>query len=190
SGAGAENIGVAGAVAIDISGGETRAEISAGANVVSKGAGGDVLVQASSTADDAAIADARTSGGKGVGACLAVAVATHDVDSELDGTVGSSHDVNIVGIGNFKTTTNAFAGAQGGRATAPAIALSIANNDTSALLKAGAMLTVASDLLVRASHRTTSRSSGGGGAAGSDSAVGAALAVTIGLDDAVATVGG
>ena len=63
SGSGSTNLGVAGALAINVPGGTTRAALEAGSTVTVSGAvTGDVVVQANTTTNDTALADAKAPG--------------------------------------------------------------------------------------------------------------------------------
>src|SRR5205807_881360 len=106
------------------------------------------------------------------------------------GSIDSGGAVNVLANGDYTGTTLAQGGAAGGTAVAPALALTISDNDTFALLNAAAVVNAAGDMLVRAYHRGRPSSTAKGRAAGTNTAVGASLALTLGLDDVNSSVAG
>ena len=192
SGVGATDVGVAGAFALNIGNADGTARIGSSANVATNIPTGDVQVMSNTTATDSASADATASGfaGTGVGASVALNIGNNSAMAEAGGTVTSSNDVQVVANGDYTVNTNADGGAVADVAVAPAVAFSIDDSQTSAVILVGALISVSGDLLVRSFHRTRSDSRGRGAAAGADTAVGASAGVAIGIGGARSTVRG
>jgi hypothetical protein len=195
SGEGSTDVGVAGALALNIPAAASHAAVAAGGSVTLTGppATSDVTVQATTTVShDNATADGKALGfaKTGVGASVALDIPGNGAAAEVSGSVTSPHQVTVSADGDYTATATAAAGATGGTITAPALSLAVPHNTTLALIGAAAVVSAGAMMLVRASHRGTSTSRARGDTAGSDVAVGAALAVGVGLDDDEAEVAG
>jgi hypothetical protein len=193
SGAGSTNVGVAGALAMNFPGGKSRAAVDTGGSVtLPQTATGNVTLTATTKTTDTATADGKAQGFSkvGVGASFALNVTSNGATAEVDGSISGPHNVTVLAHGDYTTATTAAAGATGGTAIAPALALGVTNNATSALVAATATLSLGGSLLVHALHRGKSTTRGRGDAAGPGVAVGADLALNIGLDSTEATIAG
>ncbi|MDB5563153.1 MAG: leukotoxin LktA family filamentous adhesin, partial [Hyphomicrobiales bacterium] len=188
SGAGGENVGVAGSVAVNLVDTESVASMAAGAVVV---AGGGVSLTSADQSKSSALAKADVTGGKvGVGASIATnIVANRALATIADGiVVTNATDLTLSAIAAHEITTEADAGSAGGISVTPALALSMVNNTTTAQLGtlAGTQA-VSGNILISAKQRATETTEASGIAAGSKAAVGAALALALINDNVTAT---
>ena len=194
SGQGSTTVGVAGALALDIPGANSQAEIAAGGSVVLKGLPtGSVTVQATTTVtQDNATANSKASGfaHTGVGASVAIDIAGNGATAQASGTVTSPDQVTVFASGSYNETDTAAAGATGGTAAAPSLALAVTHNVTLALVGAAAVISAGGQMLVRALHRDKSTSTASGTAAGSAVALGAVIGIDVGLDNDQAAIEG
>jgi hypothetical protein len=194
SGQGSTNVGVAGALALNLPAATSHAAIAAGGSVLLKGPKtGDVTVQATTTVtQDNATADGKALGfaHTGVGASVALDITGNGATAEASGTVTAPDQVTIFASGNCTATATAAAGAKGGTPVAPALALAVTHNTTLALVGSAAVISAGGTMLVRALHRGKSTSKARGDTAGTSVAVGAALGVDVGLDSDEATIAG
>jgi hypothetical protein len=194
SGQGSTSVGVAGALALDLPGASSQAAVAAGGSAVVKGSTtGDVVVRATTTViQDVATANAKASGfaKTGVGASVALDIPTNAATAEALGTVTSPDQVTVFASGSYNSTATAAAGATGGTATAPALALDVPDDSTLATVGAAALIAAGGQLLVRALHRDKTTGQATGATAGSGVAVGAALGLDVGLDSDKATIAG
>ena len=135
SGAGASNVGVAGAVAINIVNNTSQALLATGASVAA--GGGDVNVTSLNDSSDLTFAEpagAATGESLGVGASVALNIITGKTLSEIQ--TGAA----LTGAGNFTVTANSSQtidtwgqnGASGGIALSGGVAIDIANVQTTA----------------------------------------------------------
>ena len=106
------------------------------------------------------------------------------------GTVTSPDQVTIFASGSYNETDTAAAGATGGTAPAPALALAVTHNVTLAMVGTAAVISAGGQMLVRALHRDKSTSTASGNAAGSAVALGAAIGIDVGLDNDEAAIEG
>ncbi|WP_183023997.1 leukotoxin LktA family filamentous adhesin [Variovorax sp. UMC13] len=192
SGAGASNVGVAGALAVNAIDSATAAALRGGANVTLAGAGGDVALTARNASASTAKATPAASGASGdkvgIGASVAVnVVGTRTLAQLADGAqLQGARDVALDAGGTHAVTTEAEAGSEGGISITPSVAVSIANNTTQASLGASSKLplTLGGDLLLNAAQSATTRTTAKGSAVGGKAAIGAAVAVAL-VDDLV-----
>ena len=117
-------------------------------------------------------------------------IAGNGATAEASGTVTSPDQVTVFASGSYTESDTADAGATGGTAAAPALALAVTNNVTMALVGTAAVISAGGQMLVRALHRDKSTSTASGSAAGSAVAVGAAIGIDVGLDNDEATIDG
>ncbi|HEY1378701.1 MAG TPA: hypothetical protein VGF55_18020, partial [Gemmataceae bacterium] len=192
SGAGATDVGVAGAFALNVARGHAHAAVGPVGSVTVSSPAGDIVIQASGTTSDAATADGTVPGfpDVGVGASLAINIPGNSTTAEVNGAVTGSRDVTLLADGLYTSTTSARAGAAGGTATAPALAIAVTGNDTLSQVGTGAVVSAGRSLLVRAHHATGSATDARGDASASGVSVGAAAALNIVLDSAHALVAG
>ncbi|WP_299742259.1 leukotoxin LktA family filamentous adhesin [Devosia sp.] len=186
SGAGAENVGVAGSLATNIIDTESRAALEPAATIDLTG---DLSLTASNASSSAAIAkptETGVTGGKvGVGVSAALNVVANRATAEVaDGVVLTGADATtLAATGEFSVESEAKAGSSGGISVTPALALNMVSNATTARVGTGGLLTLGSlDLsaVQQASNKATVTAS----AAGSKAAVGAGLAIAL-LNDTV-----
>jgi hypothetical protein len=194
SGRGSTSVGVAGALALDLPGASSHAEIAAGSSAAATGStAGDVLVQALTTvAQDNATANGKVPSftRTGVGASVAIDIPTDGATAAASGTVTAPRNVTVSASGIYASTATAVAGATGGTAMAPALALDVSHDTTMALVGSAALIGAGGAMLVSARHRDKSTGFGRGDTAGSDVAVGAALGLDFDLGSDAATIAG
>lgn len=191
SGAAASSVGVAGALAVNTVENRTRALVG-GAGAVNAG-GGNVRIEAANESEstaEAKPADGGTSGDSvGIGASVAINVATNEVRAAVEdgGQVNGAQDVTLAATGRHEMATAAEAGAAGGIGLTPVVAVSVADNTTTARLGSGGALVLSGNLLVGATHSGSTTTSAKADVAGEKAAIGAAVAVGVVSDVALAT---
>jgi hypothetical protein len=172
-------------VALNLITDTTRALIDASTTV--NAGSGDVSLTAAQTASSTATAKAANTGTGtyGVGASLALDYSNATVRAEVADAaqLTSANNVAVKATSSANMTTEVQAGAKGGTAVSPAVAISLAGNDTTARLGTGSQLTLGGALTVAAQHSGTVVTSAGADAAGSSVAVGAAVAQTVAGDN-------
>ena len=195
SGAGASNVGIAGSLALNLIDTESLATIATGATVAVTGSGphsGFVTLATDDETTISATAAANVTGGKvGIGGSVALniignrSIAEVDNDASIDGVVDLSLSANAVHV----ISTEADAGAAGGIAITPALALSLIDNTATAQLDGpGTATQVATgDVTIAAAQQATESTIASGSAAGSTAALGAALSLALINDDVSAT---
>jgi len=206
AGAGAKDVGVAGALALNVGVNKSEAVIPTGATV-NAGIGASEIT-ATNVSTSTVNAEATAAGGNvGVGASVAVNVARNRARAEIEAgailhgdtrTSPSTGDLSVSATGSHEVSTTALGGAgripDGSATTAvtPVIAVTVANNDTIARvnISQGEPVIVNGHLTLNASHDAQTNTTATGSADGEGTAVGAALAVNVALDDAVAEVAG
>ena len=202
SGAGSDDIGVAGSLALNIIIDHTEATVTSGA-VVAAGTGDvSVLAENNMTATAQALADAEGgSSSVGIGASVAINVLTpnHTWAKVMDGAIlTGGHDFTVKATQIQNVTTTVHAGSKGGDAISPAVAIAIVLSDTNASLgTAGSTVSASGNVTVQASYDGTVTTSGDADAAGDSVAVGAIVGLNIiAIDTAgtttrsIATTGG
>ena len=135
SGAGASNVGFAGALAINIA--QTSVESKIDAGTTPTFGGSDLTVEASSTTKTVTKAAAKTEvddSATGIGASVAFAYADNDtraaIEDRRDGQLAPG-DVTVSATGKHTTDTKADGGAAGGETgVTPVAATSVPINDT------------------------------------------------------------
>jgi hypothetical protein len=191
SGAGATNIGVAGSFALNLIDTQSVARVMGGA-VVTVAGGAVSLASDNGTAATASALpkDAGASGGSvGVGAGIAMNIVANRSFADLadDGVVTGAGALSLSALGTHTATTTAEAGSAGGVSLTPALALSLITNTTTARLGSGGVQTVAGSVSVLAAQHASVTTTASGKAAGSKAAIGAALALALVDDRALAT---
>jgi hypothetical protein len=188
AGAGATKTGVAGALALNVVTNKTEAIAPAGATIAA--GTGDVTFEARTNRFDSAKALADAKAGKvGVGASIAinVLVPNHTTASIADGvTLSGGGDITLRVNLRQMVTTKTTGGAAGGTAVAPAVAVAIVVNETTARVGTGTDLTMAGILTIDANQTLTVVTEGDADAAGDKVAVGATIAVNVVVDDTLA----
>ena len=194
SGAGATNadVGVAGALAVNLTDSQTSAKI-ADAAWIQAGSGG-VSVSAQSESKDEAVASPKdgASGDVGVGASVAVNVALAETVAEIpEATINvTGGGLSVSAAGRHTAKTEATAGAVGGVAVTPAVALSVIGNKTLASIGTKTEVTVAKDSSVKATNAGSVETTAKGQSTGQNAAIGAAVALTFAEGTAEAALGG
>jgi hypothetical protein len=199
SGAGATDVSVAGSLGLNIVDNRSEAVVKSGAVVNADGSdgdavGSDVTVKAESTSVNAATANSKVtgSGDVGVGASVALNVINDNVTrAEIENTAVLTHagNVELTATSDHLVRTKTQAGASGDVAVSPAVAISIIDNDTTALVGSAATPLDASGTVdAKADHTSSVKTIGDAVAAGSDVGVGAAVGVAVTYDTVLATV--
>ncbi|TMB93338.1 MAG: hypothetical protein E6J38_11040, partial [Chloroflexi bacterium] len=190
AGAGGEDTGVAGALAINIVENDTQAVIYrrtavSGAQTTVNAGTGDVSLTASHVESDTAKAEAAAEGGDvGVGASIALNILfSTDTRAEIENGVAISNgdDVTVSASSERTVVTAVKAGSKGGTAITPAVALALDVDDkTVARVGSGSTWTATGDVSVSATHTMdASGTKGEAKAEGDDTAVGANVAINV-----------
>jgi len=190
SGQGSTDVGVAGALALNIPAAASIVRVAGGLSTGSATAStSNVTVQATTTVNhDDATASGTAAGfaSTGVGASVALDIPNNAAIAEMGGLVTSANQVTVSANGSYTATALAEAGASGGTATAPAVSLAVATDMTSATIAPGAVVKAGGAVLVQAVQQGNTTSRSRADSAGSRVAAGTALAFGVGLgsDDA------
>ena len=181
SGGGATKVGVAGALALNLASDTRVATVGTGATLTL--GNGPLFLAASSIVSDTTTATAKVTGAgskAGVGASFAINILSDTADAELDAlAVSGGGATNVASALSHTVTTDAEAGtAAGNVAVAPAVAVAVVNDTTTALLGAGNPLNVLGAVTVAATHQSALTTTTGSAA---DASGTAAVGVSIGL---------
>ncbi len=190
------NIGIAGAVAVQIVSALTNARIGSDVTVD----GGDVVVAASQSSNFTTIANAMSDDGAdklGVGAGIVIAIIGVDVNAVIEDSAEILMPDGVSQLGSLEITAaytaqesaSAAAGATatGGVAAVPVLSLVVSGASTNAALGAGNNeLSFSGDAIIDASSSITRALDADAAAAGSSVAVGGAFAISITNDNASA----
>ena len=196
AGAGSGNVGVAGAVAINIVSDTTEAIVAAGA-VVSAGTGNITLIAQNLRADvAAALGDAALGSGTsiGVGASVALNVLTTNItEAEVaNGATlsGAGGTVTLEATSAEAVTAMVTAGSAGTKvAVSPAVGITLSFNTTTASLGSGSgTVSVTGAVTIAATHTGSSTITGNATAASNKVAVGAIIAVNVVEDTTTAAL--
>ena len=197
SGAAATNVGVAGALGVNVLVNDTEAYVGDGsAGTTVNAGGGDVQIQAQNASSSSVTAGASLAGSGsgakvGVGASVGLNVAVETTQAR----VGNSANLDGVGgmdldaTGTHALTTTVTGGAGATVAVTPTAAVSVAVDTTSALLGTGSSLTLGGAYSSQASQTDAVTTTATGQTQGSNVAVGASLALTTETDTVTATIG-
>lgn len=184
SGAGAGKVGLAGSLALNIADTSSQALVKSGADVDLRD--GALTLQADNRSDSSAKAlpadDGGASGGKlGIGASVAVNVLAHRSTAEVQDTaiLRQPGGLSLTANGEFDTHTEAEAGAEGGIAITPVLALALLNHETRARLGSGNALDGSAAILLQAAQSTQTTGSAKGSSQGEKAAIGAAVSVLL-----------
>ncbi len=193
SGAGGKNVGVAGAVGLNVAVNTTDATIDSGANV---DAGGDVSLISTNNTESTAKASptVKNSGGDtpaavGVGASVGMNVAVNTTTSEVaDGAIlSNAGTTSITAVSEHKIDTTVEGGASGSKVSiTPLAAVTVAVNTTTARLGSGSVTDV-DTLNVSATNKSAVSTEAKGQTAGDNIAIGASLGLTTAVDTVTAT---
>ncbi|MCP3913837.1 MAG: hypothetical protein GY713_23190, partial [Actinomycetia bacterium] len=190
SGAGGASVGVAGALAINITDNTSGARIRGGATP--NLGNSDLTLTSINTATNTVSAIPETAGGStGIGASVALNIAANPSTAELTATAVPVNigNLSLNAQGDQTLVTTAHTGAQGGTAISTGVALGVGTNDTSALIGAGSALAITGQLTLDAAHVSNATTTASGAAAGPGVAVGTVLALGVEQDTATATIG-
>jgi hypothetical protein len=191
SGASGAGTGVAGALAVNVGISRAQAKVSGGATVTVHD-GGNVDLKAENFVSNAVQAGALQKGGGkvGVGASIAVNVGETDTDAVI-GTgadILSAKNITLVAASTSDMTTQADGGSAGDTAVTGVVAVSVADNDTQAVIEDGANpLVLAGTLDVAASHAGSLFTDAAGDTKSGKTGVGITIAVSVSTDSALAT---
>ena len=192
SGAAASDVGVAGSLAANIVENRSSALIT-GAGAVNAG-GGDVRIEAkneSGSTTKAVPGDTGAATGEtvGIGASVAMNIATNETRAELSNgaQLYNADDITLSATGKHSNVVEAEAGAAGGIGVTPVLAMAVVDNSTTARLGTGGTVTLNGDWLASATHSGTTATSAKADVAGEKAAIGAAVAITLVNDTAVAS---
>src|SRR5690606_35034165 len=147
---------------------------------------------AENVAQNKAHAKASQAGGGsiGVGASVALNIGETDTHATIgeDATVSGAGDIALSATSGNALDTYAEGGSEGGTAVTPVVAISVANNDTHAIIRDGADLTAGGAVTLSAEHEGSTVTVAEGDTKSGSTGVGVSLALTIGLDSAVASI--
>ena len=190
------NFGFGGAVSVNVVNDVTKAYIS-GASI-NIGNNGNITIKAESESDAGTSAGSTTSDDEsaksvGVGTAIAVSVVSHTTSAELgetalvkgnnsSGTIGS---LTIDASSKGAIEASAIAGAAGGKAVVPVVAVNIVNTTTKARAARNAnaannIIALVGDLTVHAKSEKKRKTTANGKAAGSSAGFGGAITVAAG----------
>ncbi|WP_417269807.1 leukotoxin LktA family filamentous adhesin [Celeribacter sp.] len=188
SGAGGTNVGIAGALALNLIDSSSTATVD-GAAIVDAGTGASTIsadqrISASATA--APQDDSLTTGGKvGIGASVALNLITSTSTAEIEdgATVNNGAGLAVTANSEVSTETEAKAGSEGGIAIDAVVALAQLDVTTTARIGTGNALTTSGTVEIEASSSGENTATGTGEAKAGKVGVGAAVAVIIGGGD-------
>ena len=202
SGAGGGEYGVAGSVAVNIDTGNTSAVLGDGAVITALDGDvdGDSDIGASRVNAEAntytftqALPNETASGTSlGLGLSFAIGVGAHDTDASIlsGATVANAGDMTVSSTGDHAMITKAKAGAKSNSGTnvGGAVALSVANNDTDALVDAGTSLESSGNVIITASSSQVQSTEADADTKGGETGVGVAFAMGWVEDDTSAVL--
>ena len=188
SGAGSDDVGVAGSVAINRAAVVTTARVAGDVALVDGNDGGSAIgpmtVRAHSTSDNTADAlpagAGAVAGSVGVGASFALNLVYNDTTADVqDGAdiSGSAGSFTVEASGTHRTSTEARNGAKGSTGVGAAVAVAISESDTKAHVGTGAQMNTAGDVSVSSQHTNIVETKVSSEAAGDDAAIGASVGV-------------
>ncbi|MBU4319151.1 MAG: DUF4347 domain-containing protein, partial [Proteobacteria bacterium] len=126
----------------------------------------------------------------GVGGSFAMNVGVNTAKAQIAGAAALSHakDLSLTATGEHAATVTSEAGAGGDIGVAGAVALSVGINTTTAVLPKGTDLTLDGGLTLKADHKGSAVTTANADAAGEKVGVGVALALTVEVDQAIASL--
>lgn len=201
SGAGAEKVGVAGSLAVNVVDHEARAEVQGNANGVGTGAkvdaqGQDVTIEAHTASSNtvSVTSDVKGSGDNaklGVGASIGVNVSSQTTQARVgDGAVlTDAAKLRVAADAVHTASTTATGGASGAKVNiTPVAAVTVSVNTTGASIGTGSVPVAMTGALEVDASQTSSLTTQATGRAQGDVAVGASLAAAIAKEDVSATL--
>jgi filamentous hemagglutinin family protein len=193
SGAGASKVGVAGSLAINLTDSRTAARI--GEEAIVGGQGGDVsllAVDRSTNIAKASPTKGEVSGEKaGVGASVAMNVVLGETLAELaDGAAITASSMSLSATGDHGTKTEALAGAAGGVAVTPVVAIAVSDQKTAVATGRGSDISVKTGFSLQSKHISSVTTLADGNSEATSVAVGAAVALAFVTDSSEARLAG
>ncbi|MFZ5944777.1 MAG: hypothetical protein ACOYVD_11740, partial [Bacillota bacterium] len=190
SGAGASNVGVAGAVAINVLKNEYKAHVDGNVSLT-----GNAELKAENRSSNSASAGAWVAGEKaGVGASFAINIVVNDVlvyladNAALAGAVDLELSADSVSDVETEANAGATASVASGVAVNGAVALTVVINNVKAYLGTNEeVLEFSGDLTVDSKNNSMNDTKASGKTAGGNVGVGAAVAVNVVVDRTIAT---
>ncbi|MEX8518634.1 MAG: leukotoxin LktA family filamentous adhesin [Leptothrix sp. (in: b-proteobacteria)] len=189
SGSGTSNVGVAGALAVNVLANTTSAMIEA---TKVKLAGGNVLVEAQNLSASTVTAGAKETPANasqpaqvGIGATVGTNVAVNTTTADVaDGAgITGANDFTLTSRSGNTTTTTATGGASGDKvAVTPVAAVTMAVNTTTARLGTGDKLDLLGKYTSSAEQTSTTSSTATGQTTGGKAAIGASIGLTFATD--------
>ena len=196
SGAGSENVGVAGSVAINITANRSEALIKSGATITAGGGAVELVsVNTSSSSAKALTKGLGAVGAKvGVGASAALNVVANLSRAQLDEgtTLTGVGDLSLSATGTHTTDTEAAAGSKSKVAVSPAVAIAIPVSRSEALIKTTSALNISGALTVSSKHEDTvaTKAQGDANADGKGTGVGVSASIAVVVSTARAELHG
>ena len=192
SGASQGDTGVAGSLAVNVGISHATAELADNAVLTITG-GKDVELKAQNFVTNTVTAKAQQEGAKsfGMGASIAVNVGVTGTDAIIgDGAaLDDAHNVTLSASSSNQMLTRAEGGAKGDTAITPVVAVAVSTDDTNAKLEtySGTVDKWSGAVALSASHKGGSETIALGDTKSGDTGVGISIAVTVALDNAVAS---
>lgn len=203
SGAGASNVGVAGALGTNVLVNTTIASVEGNTDGIGSGAavnsnGGDVVVESADTSESkltvgASVKPASASepAAVGVGASVGMNVAVNTTLAEIgDGaSVTNANNLDLTAIGKHTLSNEVTGGSAGANiSVTPVAAITVAVNTTTARLGTGSQLDLLGAYTSSAEQTTSSSSTATGQTQGNNVAVGASIALNSATDSVSAEI--
>ena len=187
SGAGAQDVGIAGSLAINRIQTSARAFVDNGAAVTLNG--GALNISATATTKIVTTAkpdeDGITGESLGLGASVAMSLVSNFTEAAVENgaAVSGGSAVMVAATGDHELVTTATMGASGGNAITPVVALTFADNTTRVLFETGSAVSATGNIDAEAKQDVDIKTEGKGDAEASESlALGAVLAYTSASD--------
>ncbi|MEI6428580.1 MAG: hypothetical protein WCO45_09380, partial [Pseudanabaena sp. ELA607] len=183
AGAGASNVGVAGAFAANRVTNTNKATVQNQAALNAQT--GDINITAvnnsRNTTKAAAVQVAQGTPKLGIGASFALDLSQNTAEASLqnDITTSNVNSLNLVAISDNSNDTSVKAGAAGGIALSPAVAMTLGGNSTLAIIGTGTTALLVDGLNASATHKGGSKVVADGTATGGKVGVGAAIALNL-----------
>ncbi|MFN7716763.1 MAG: beta strand repeat-containing protein, partial [Pseudanabaenaceae cyanobacterium] len=183
AGAGASNVGVAGSFAANRVTNTNKATVQGQTSLNAQT--GNITITAvnnsRSTTKAAAVQVAQGTPKLGVGASFALDLSQNSAEASLQNNVTTTNvnALNLVAISDNSNDTSVKAGAAGGIALSPAVAMTLGSNSTIATIGTGSTALSVGSLDASATHKGSSKVVADGTATGGKVGVGAAIALNL-----------
>jgi hypothetical protein len=190
----ASNVGFAGSLAINVAVTDHEAYIDQSASVTLHG-NTDVSIEADTNILNVVKALPADGGGNGTKVGIGASVAFNDGEDITAAAVRDNADLG--GVHNLSLTTNsthqmktdATSGGKGSTAVTPVVAISVASDDSHAMLGSGGLLSISGDFNALSSLRNNVATTATGDTHSSSTGVGISVGVTVVNDTSLATTG-